>query len=189
LLGRELSSERIEFRSIEDEQVGVIHKHQNGACREEISGLLDFDPPWALMSRDHIKTKLDEDRKEDRSVLTGIWSKDEELVGLGCFSAGWDTLCPHIHVLIWPEHRRKGYGSEAARLLLEASFNHYYARVVGCSVPDFDEGALAFAEDLGFKRQGFRRRAGVVNGRFFDLVSLDILRSEYLTKKSQGGDA
>ncbi|MFQ5910846.1 MAG: GNAT family N-acetyltransferase, partial [Thermoplasmata archaeon] len=84
---------------------------------------------------------------------------------------------------------RKGYGTEAATLLLDSCFSHYWAHVVGCSVPDFDEGGLAFAEKLGFKRQGVQRRAGFVDGKFFDSVFLDILRNEFLTARSQGDDA
>lgn len=186
MVGRDSSSERIELRSIEDEQVAVIRTYQNGECKEQISGMLDFDPLWAPMSDEQVKAKLDERRKEDRTALFGIWSEDEFL-GLGHFSADWDTLCPNIHVLIWPEHRRKGYGTEAVTLLLDSCFNHYWAHVVGCGVPDFDEVGLAFAEKLGFKRQGVRRRSGVVDGRFFDSVFLDILRDEFLAMRSQGG--
>jgi RimJ/RimL family protein N-acetyltransferase len=187
MVGRD-TTKRIELRSVEDEQVAVIRAHQNGECKGHVSGMLDFDPRWAPMSDEQVKAKLDERRKKDRTALFGIWSKDEFL-GLGLFSADWDTLCPHIHVLIWPEHRRKGYGTEAATHLLESCFNHYWAHVVGCGVPDFDEGGIAFAEKLGFKRQGVERRAGIVDGKFFDDVFLDILRDEFLSARSEGGDA
>ena len=178
MLGRETSSARIELRSLEDEDAGVVREYQNGECLLEISELLDSDLPWAPMSKDQVKEKLGEMNKEDRTAISGVWS-EEGLIGLAYFSADWDTLCPFISVIIWPEHRRKGYGTEAAKLLLDLCFNNYFAHVVGSSVPDFSEEGLAFAKSLGFKRQGLRRRAGMFNGRFYDSVFLDVLRSEY----------
>ncbi|TET91356.1 MAG: N-acetyltransferase [Methanomassiliicoccales archaeon] len=185
---RDLSSERIELRSIESEHLDEIHRYQNGECKMEISSILNFDPPWAPLSKDQIKAKLDEARKEDRTVLTGIWSDQNEFIGLAFFGAAWDPWNPHIQVLIWPDRRRKGFGAETARLLLEASFNHYLAHVVGCSLPDWNEEGIAFAESLGFQKQGVRRRAGVFDGDFYDLVYLDILRDEYLSVRSKEGD-
>lgn len=186
---KKISPNSIEFRSIEDKEIEAIRKYQNGECRRDVSEFLDFDPSWAPMSTDQIKTKVDEIRKKDRTALFSIWSKGDEFIGLGLFSANWDTWCPHIHVIIWPEQRRKGYGTEAARHLLETSFNQYIAHVVGCYVPEPNEGGVAFAEALGFKKQGVKRRAGVVNGKYFDGIFLNILRDEYLAQHSQGVDA
>ena len=186
---KKLLPKSIEFRSIEDKEIEAIRKYQNGECREDVSELLDFDPSWAPMSLDQIKTKVDEIRKKDRTALFSVWSKGDEFIGLGLFSAEWDTWFPYIHVVIWPEHRRKGYGTNAARLLLETSFNRYLAHVVGCYIPELNEGGLAFAKVLGFKRQGVKRRAGIVNGKYFDGVFLSILRNDYFAQRSKGVDA
>ncbi len=180
-----LSSERLFLRSVEEEEIAEIRSLQNGGCRYEISGLLEFDPAWAPMSTDQVKAKLEEIRKEERNAVFGILSTGEELVGMGRFSADWDPQCPFLAVVIWPEHRRKGFGSEAATLLLEMCFGQSVARVVSCWIPEWNQDGLAFAESLGFKRCGIERRAGMRDGRFFNGVFLDMLRSEYLEQRAR----
>ncbi len=185
---RVLSSERLEFRSIEDEHIEDIHRYMQGDFGTEVGGFLDFDPPWAPVSKDQIKAKLDEMMKKERTRAFTIWSKKEEFIGLAVWGAEWDTWSPYFSVLIWPEHRRKGHGTEAANLLMEASFDHHLAHVVCCAMPDFDERAIAFTESLGFKNQGARRRVGKFNGKYFDYIHMDILKDEYLATRSKRGD-
>jgi RimJ/RimL family protein N-acetyltransferase len=184
MTGFALSSERLFLRSVEEAEIAEIRALQNGECRYEISGMLDFDPAWAPMSTDQVKSKLEEVRKEERTAVFAIWSTGEELIGMGRFSAEWDPQCPFLQVVVWPEHRRKGFGSEAAALLLELCFGQSVARVVSCWVPEWNRDGLAFAESLGFRRCGIERRAGIRDGRFFDGVFLDMLRGEYFDRRA-----
>ncbi len=180
-----LSSKRFSLRSVEDEEVAEIRDFQNGECRYEVSGMLDFDPAWAPMSTAQVKSKLEEILKEPRTAVFGIRSTGDELVGVGRFDAEWDPQSPFLQVVVWPEHRRKGYGTEVAGLLLEMCFGQSVARVVGCWVPEWNREGLAFAESLGFRRCGVERRAGMRDGRFFDGVFLDLLRGEYLERRGR----
>jgi RimJ/RimL family protein N-acetyltransferase len=166
----------------------IIHKHQNTDCTYDISSELELDLPWAPMSLEHIKFKIDEIRKKDYTMMFAVLSNDDEFVGMAAFSSRWDTWNPHLGVIIWPEHRRKGFGTEAVKLLLRAAFDNSVAHVVATGVPDFNKEGLAFAESLGFKNQGAYRRAGVVNGEFFNYVLLDMLRDEYLKLYPKGGE-
>jgi RimJ/RimL family protein N-acetyltransferase len=185
---RDLSSDRIQFRSIEEEHIKTIHEHQNTDCTYDISSELDFDPPWAPMTLDQIKTKLEDLQKKDRTAIFAIFSNDNEFIGIAASSARWDTWNPHMGVLIWPEHRRKGFGTEAAKLLLQAAFDNSVAHVVNCGLPDCNKEGLAFAESVGFKNQGAERRAGIIDGEFYDYVLLDMLRDEYLELYPKGGE-
>ena len=121
----------ISFRSIEQAELEEIHRRQNGAdeCKE-LSGWLDFDLPWAPMSLDQVKGKLDERRKEARTAFMAVYTRSGAFVGVAYYSAEWDPWCPFVNVFIWPEHRRKGYGTEAARMLLAKCFGESVAHVV-----------------------------------------------------------
>ena len=180
-----LTSDRISFRSLDEPQVAEIHRLQNSECGHEIAGMLDFEPTWAPMTLDQVKAKLEEARKEERTAVFSIWSNANEFVGVGHFAADWDPQSPFIHVIVWPKYRRKGHGSEAARLLLEACFGQSQARVVSGWVAEWNQAGLTFAESLGFKKCGVQRRAGIRDGRFFNGAFLDILRSEYLERRSR----
>jgi RimJ/RimL family protein N-acetyltransferase len=175
-----LSSELIELRSIEDVQLAEIHKHHNRELRLELSDFMNLEFPWVPLNQTQIKAKLEEMQKEERTALFGIWSRNNEFMGLGCFAANWDPWCPFINIIIWPQCRRKGYGTEAARLLLEAAFNNSIAHVIGCSAPEWNPVGIDFAESLGFKRAGASRRSGFIDGKFFDRFYFDMLRDEYM---------
>jgi RimJ/RimL family protein N-acetyltransferase len=185
---RDLRTNRIQFRSIEEDEIKAIHKHQNTDCIFELSGELDLDLPWAPATLDQIKAKLEELQKKERTAISAIYSNEDEFVGIAVLSAEWDTWNPHMGVTIWPEHRRKCFGTEVAKLLLEIAFDTSVAHVVNCGMPDFNKEGLAFAESLGFKNQGAERRAGVMDGKFFDYVLLDMLRDEYLELYPKGGE-
>ncbi len=176
---RDLSSDRVQFRSIEEEQLEAIHKHQNTDCTYDISMELDLDPSWAPATKEQIKAKLEEFQKKDRTSIFAIYSKDDEFIGTAAYSASWDPWNPRIGVIIWPEHRRKGFGTETAKLLMRAAFDDSVAHVLSAGVAGFSEEGIAFAESLGFQKQGAMRRAAVFNGEFIDHVFFDMLRKEY----------
>ena len=140
------------------------------------------------MSINQIKAKIDEFLKEERNLLFGIWSKENEFIGLAYYIASWDTWSPFFSVIIWPEYRRKGYGSEATRLILEAAFNQSIGHAVSVLVPEWNLAGIAFLESQDFKRAGTQRRTGIIDGKFYDGFFFDILRDEYLSRHSRGVD-
>lgn len=176
---RDLSTDRIRFGSIEQEQLEEIHRRQNMDCTYDISMELDLEPSWAPATLEQTKAKLEEIQKKDRTSIFAIYSKDDEFIGTAAYTASWDPRNPHIGVIIWPEHRRKGYGTEAAKLLMHAVFDDSVAHVLSTGVAGSSKEGIAFAESLGFKRQGAMRRAAMFNGEFIDHIFLDMLREEY----------
>jgi RimJ/RimL family protein N-acetyltransferase len=176
----------VTLRSLEERELATVHRQQNGGCRYEISELLDHDTPWAPMSLDQVREKVANVRGKDRTALVALWAESDECIGLGWSSAEWDPWAPGIHVVIWPEYRRKGYGTEAARLLLDLGFAESPAHSMTAYVPDWCAEGLAFAESLGFRRSGAMRRVGRREGRFFDGEFFDLLRDEYLGPSGDG---
>lgn len=175
---------------MDDAQLVEIQRLQNQETKAglpfEISEFIEAQLPWAPLSFAQLKAKVEELQKEDRNAIFGIWSKKNKFVGIGYLSANWDPWDPFLSVLIWPDHRKSGFGSAAARLLLRATFEHSVAHTVECTVPDWNPGGIAFAESLGFKKAGAARRSGVIDGRFYDRLFFDMLRSEYEELKSKG---
>ncbi len=183
------TSELVELISIEEEQLEEIHRLQNGELALELSEFMNLPISWVPLSLSEIRAKIEEMRKEERTSIFSIWSKNNEFVGLGYFSANWDPWCPYMNVIIWPQFRRRGYGRETAMLLLDAAFNNSIAHVVGCSAPDWNSDGIAFATSLGFKKAGAGRRFGIIEGKFFDQLYFDMLRDEYMAGHArQAGD-
>ncbi len=172
----------LEYRSIEEPDIELIHKYQNGECRAELSDMLNFGESWAPMSKDQIKDKIDDIRKEKRTAIFTIWTRDGRCIGVSDYYGRWDPRTPRFGIIIWPEYRRQGYGTSMAREMMGRCFQDSIAHSISGYAPEWNEGSLAFMKKLGFTKVGIERRSGIRNGKFFDSVFLDMLKTEYLAK-------
>ena len=77
------------------------------------------------------------------------------------------------------EHRGKGYGAEASRLLLDYGFKHLNLHNIMLHVNSNNEQGIACYKKVGFREFGRRRESVYVNGQYYDNVHMDILRSEF----------
>ena len=148
--------------------------------------MIDFEPHWAPISLEELKEKLKEIQKKPRTSIFSIWTKqNNEYVGIAKWSASWDTWCPDVTVIIWPEFRRKGYGTEAARKLLDISFLQSPGHTVVTAAQDWNIPSQNFIKSLGFKNCGNMRRIGMKDGEYYDLIFFDILKNEYLSHQNE----
>jgi len=173
----------IEFKSIEEPELIEIHKRQNGNCNYDLSDLFDNEPAWAPMTLEKVKEKIVENQKKPRTSMFSIWA-DKNFIGIGAWSSNWDTYGPWNYVLIWPEHRRKGYGTEAAKILLDKSFSENPAHALDAGSSDWNEARISFIKSLGFKEAGRMRMSGIKDGKYYDDLIFDLLKSEYQENSS-----
>jgi RimJ/RimL family protein N-acetyltransferase len=78
------------------------------------------------------------------------------------------------------EHFGKGYGSEAARLLLGYGFGRLGLNRIPLDVFDFSERAIHVYRTLGFREEGRLREVLLMDGRRHDASVMSMLRREYL---------
>ncbi|GAC1359106.1 MAG: hypothetical protein NVS4B8_19420 [Herpetosiphon sp.] len=78
-----------------------------------------------------------------------------------------------------PDCRGRGYGTETTRLMLDYAFTALGLHGVMLTVFAFNEGGLRAYERAGFRQIGRRREAVSVGGRFWDVVYMDCLASEF----------
>ena len=76
------------------------------------------------------------------------------------------------------EHRGRGYGTEATRLMLQYAFVERGLRNVMLTVYSFNERAIACYKRAGFREIGRRRQARCSGGQWHDEVFMDILAGE-----------
>ena len=77
------------------------------------------------------------------------------------------------------EYHGKGYGTEAARLVLEYGFNTLNLNNIMLSVHEDNHAGIACYKKLGFKESGRRREWFFKNGRYIDVIYMDILAREF----------
>lgn len=77
------------------------------------------------------------------------------------------------------DYREKGYGTEAIRLILDYGFNYLNLNNINLDLMEFNERALACYKKCGFKEYGRRRKCEFLNGKYYDIISMDILAEEF----------
>lgn len=77
-------------------------------------------------------------------------------------------------------HRRKGYGTEAVRLLLRFYFAELRYQKCDTGIYAYNEASLRMHEKLGFQVEGRIRRAVFTNGAFHDEILVGITAEEFL---------
>ncbi|MDO4283621.1 MAG: GNAT family protein [Clostridia bacterium] len=77
------------------------------------------------------------------------------------------------------EARSKGYGSEAIMLILDYAFHYLNLHNIKLDVFEFNKRALACYQKCGFQECGKRREAYFLNGKYYDVISMDILKAEF----------
>ena len=73
----------------------------------------------------------------------------------------------------------KGYGTEAAWLLIEYGFKQLNLHRISSSVFAYNERSLRMHKKVGFKEEGRLRQADFKNGCFHDRVIFGLLRDEW----------
>lgn len=99
-------------------------------------------------------TSLEHFEPENRSACFGIFIGDEE-------------------------YRNKGYGTEATRLILDFGFNYLNIHSIWLNVIECNERAIKCYQKCGFNECGRRRDAKFVNGKYYDLLIMEILEDNF----------
>ncbi len=73
----------------------------------------------------------------------------------------------------------KGYGEEAARLLMKHGFDSLNLHRIYCGTFENNKGMQKLAEKLHMKLVGKQRQAAYKNGKYIDIFLYDVLRSEF----------
>ena len=77
------------------------------------------------------------------------------------------------------ENREKGYGTEAAQLILRHAFDVLKLHRISLEVFDFNPRAQHVYKKLGFVREGVSRNALLWNGEYHDAIQMSLLAPDY----------
>jgi RimJ/RimL family protein N-acetyltransferase len=80
------------------------------------------------------------------------------------------------------DYWHKGYGKEAARLIIAHGFNSLNLHRISCATFSNNVGMQALAESLGFKVEGYRRETAYKSGGYLDVIEYGLLQAEWKMK-------
>jgi RimJ/RimL family protein N-acetyltransferase len=117
--------------------------------------------------------------KPDGAEFAVIELASGRLVGFGGLFDITRALVGTLFVGIGEDaSRRKGYGTEATRLICEYGFFFRNLHSIKVEVHEYNVSAQRIYECLGFKLVGRLRGANLLNNRRYDEIIMDLLRSE-----------
>jgi len=80
---------------------------------------------------------------------------------------------------IHPDHRRKGYGAEAIRLVLSYYFNERRYQKVNADGYSFNTPSMCLHERLGFTLEGCLRQMTYTGGEYHDVLVYGMTKEEF----------
>jgi RimJ/RimL family protein N-acetyltransferase len=111
-----------------------------------------------------IRSKADDRLMGKASIQWIEWANGNGFIRLGIGAA---------------EDRRKGYGTQALRMLLRFAFAELNLFRLSAIVPEYNEGAIALLHKLGFVQEVCRRKSLERDGRRWDLYVFGLLSEEW----------
>ncbi len=138
-----------------------------------------------LISLKNEETRLEKMACEGQNYAI-VLSENDELIGnIGFMDIDNISRIAMIGLFIGEkENRGKGYGTEALNLMVNYGFNTLNLNNIILLVNSDNEQGLASYKKVGFKEFGRRREATYKNGKYIDVVYMDILKREFNHTKS-----
>ena len=118
--------------------------------------------------------------KKEKMFAVRLLENDELLGNIGFNSLDIINRNGALGVLIGnPKYQRKGYGTEALKLILDYGFSFLNLRNISLSVFEYNEPAYNLYKKVGFKEVGRLRKTLEIMGKTYDVIILDMLNEEF----------
>lgn len=145
---------------------------------------MDEDRDYEQIVREFISFEID-NKNLQFTIILKDFEKEDQIIGriqISRIDRHADSL-DITRIYIGPTNfRRKGYGEEAMRLILEYCFINLHTERVTLDYFQDNEEAAKLYKKLGFQYEGTARNSTKKNGRYYDLKIMSLLRSEYYEK-------
>ena len=173
---RFLAGERITLRPLDREDLALVRKWSNDPEIRRLTG--EIKPMTDQAAEDFYQRTLDHNDRVWFIVELNETGAPIGEAGLLRMFPAWRTT--DLSIIIGErEEWGKGYGTEAIRLLLDYAFGALNFHRVAIGVVGFNERALGFYEQVGFRREGIQRDGYYIGHQYHDFVMMSILEDEF----------
>ena len=171
---RTLTADDVLLRPLEEGDIPSLVRWSEDPELRKLTGEvapMDREEAEAFLER----TRTEESRRWFAVVVDGRAIGETGLLRI--FPA-WRTT--DVSVIIGEAGERgKGYGTQAARFILDLAFRELGMHRVAIGVVGFNEGALRFWKRLGFRQEGVQRDGYLLEDGYHDFVMMSLLEPEW----------
>lgn len=132
-----------------------------------------------------LEKEYDQLISSDKDVVMAIVDKqtDEHVGNVGLYSINWLYRSAEYRIIIGEkDFWGKGYGLEAAKLIIEYGFDKLNLNKIWLGVNAENSSAVKSYRNAGFVEEGVLRQEIYRNSKYYDAVRMSILREEYYGK-------
>jgi [ribosomal protein S5]-alanine N-acetyltransferase len=175
-----MADDAMVLRPLEEADLGRLRRLDTDPTVSEPFEWYGFPDPHARRRR------WEEDGYMGRDPrLMAIGLPDRTLAGVVSWrevrpGGGADGGCYELGILLFPEHRGRGLGSAAQRLLVEYVFATTLANRVQAITDTRNVAEQRVLERIGFRREGVLRGVAFIAGAWRDMVVYGLLRDELM---------
>ena len=118
----------------------------------------------------------------DKDVVFAIVDKktDTHIGNVGLYAINWVARSAEYRIIIGEKkYYGKGYGTEAAKLVIIYAFDKLNLNKVSLGVNAENKAAIKSYKNAGFIEDGRLRQEIYRNGRYYDAITMSILKEEF----------
>lgn len=175
-----MSGERVYLRAFEAADLPHVQRWYNDY---QLRGEIGVERPYSQHAAEQWLSRVNSD--ESRIWFAVCLKENDRVIGeaglLRMFPA-W-RMTDATLIIGEADAQGRGYGREAIRLLLDYAFGYLNFHRVAIGVVGFNERALRFWEQAGFRREGVFRDGYFWNHRYHDFVMMSILEDEFRARR------
>ena len=149
----------------------------------EVSQYIGTYLPYTEMAEEKWIEEWSTKIKAGTDVVFGIEALDDDNRLIGTIAL--ERISPKDHnaqfgiIIGEKSHWEKGYGTEAARLILDYGFNQLNLHRIWSDVLAFNERSIRLHKTVGFQEEVRQREVVFMDGEYHDVVLLGLLRDEW----------
>lgn len=161
------------LRKIEEKDLETRVKWMNNPF---VYSTMHYDIPVLLKN-----TKLwFEKNKNAESRIDLVFEEGDEIVAMGGLTGKNDnTLKAELYIFVSPDHQRKGYGTQAVKLLCQYGFEKFGLQKIYLYTDSDNLAAKHLYEKVGFMQEGYLRREAWHAGKIVDRYYFGMLKNEF----------
>ncbi|WP_411965113.1 GNAT family N-acetyltransferase [Haloferax sp. YSMS24] len=168
-----LAGDEVTLRTVEREHLDFLQTHRNDP---EIRRWM----PRALpQNREQLESEF-EGYISDDSGVNLVVSVDGDPIGfVSLFDLQHDSGRARIAAWFAPDEQGKGYGTEAAELLVDYAFDERRLHKLVAGALATNDPSRGLLESLGFEQEGRQRDHYFVRGEYVDRVVYGLLETDW----------
>lgn len=167
---------RVYLRALEREDAPLLREWINDP---EVTRFLQIYRPMNLPAEEQF---IDKANQGEHDLVLGIAMRatDQLVGGIGLHAIDFKDRHAGVGIMLGVKDEwSKGYGGEAIQLLVRHAFETLNLNRVWLRVYEYNERARRCYERIGFRLEGVLRQDHFIQGRYWDTLTMAILREEW----------